>query len=60
MAEKQESKTETPKTFDEIYAKEIREKCAAGLSKDQAIQVIRAQLEHDKALAAAPPTKPAK
>jgi len=40
-------------TFEEVHAKVIREKVLAGLSRDQAIEVVRAQLAHDAALAAA-------
>lgn len=44
---KPESKAET---FEEIHAAEIREKLLAGLTKDQAIAVVRAQLAHDEAI----------
>lgn len=40
-------------TFEEVHASVIRDKVAAGLSRDQAIEVVRAQLAHDAALAAA-------
>lgn len=40
-------------TFEEVHAGVIREKVSAGLSRDQAIEVVRAQLAHDAALAAA-------
>jgi hypothetical protein len=52
---KPESKAET---FEEIHHAEIREKLLAGLTKDQAIAVVRAQLAHDETLKKA--AKPAK
>lgn len=47
MADKE--KTE-PQTFEEIHAEAIREKVQAGLTREQAIQVVRDQLAHDKKL----------
>ena len=49
--------TATPETFEEKHAEVIREKVRAGLTRSQAIEVIKAQLAHDQALAAA--AKPA-
>lgn len=43
----------TPPTFDELHATVIREKVLAGLTREQAIEVVKAQLAHDAALAAA-------
>lgn len=43
----------TPPTFDELHAPVIREKVLLGLTRDQAIEVVKAQLAHDAALAAA-------
>jgi hypothetical protein len=38
-----------PRTFEETYAEPIRERMAAGLTRDQAIAVQKAQNEWDEA-----------
>lgn len=47
-----ESKTPAPEppSFEERHADAIREKVAAGLTRDQASQVVRTQIAHDKYL----------
>ncbi|MCC6235716.1 MAG: hypothetical protein IT580_23970 [Verrucomicrobiales bacterium] len=43
----------TPPTFEELHAAVIREKVQVGLAREQAIDVVKAQLAHDATLAAA-------
>jgi hypothetical protein len=50
MPKETESESQPAPTFEEQYATELREKLGAGLTKDQAIQVVRSQVAHDKAL----------
>lgn len=40
-----------PKSFEETHAETIAAKIRAGLSATQAVAVVRAQVEHDAALA---------
>lgn len=40
------------KTFEEQHAETLREKVAAGLTREQAIEVIKAQLANDARIAA--------
>jgi hypothetical protein len=44
MAEKTDT---APKTLEEIHADVIREKIRAGLTKEQAIEVVKAQIAWD-------------
>lgn len=42
-----------PKTFEELHAETLKEKIAAGLSREQAVEVIKAQLANDAEVEAA-------
>lgn len=59
MSDPKQTKTETA---EEKFAAAVREKVLAGLTKEQAIEVLKAQAEHDAKLAiiAAAKKEPAK